>query len=168
METFTAVLYSGLPDGAQLLRVGLRLLAAIVVGTLIGLQRERSGKAAGLRTHMLVALGTTLFVVSALESGMASDPISRVIQGLITGIGFLGAGTIMKIERARVIHGLTTAAGIWMTAAVSITIGLGQIGIGLIAGVLAWVVLAVVDRFEVHPHGRGIDAHGRPDSSDGR
>lgn len=162
MESLLAELAAGLPDTGELARVGLRLLAALAVGTLIGLQRERSGKAAGLRTHMLVALGTTLFVVAGLEYGMGEDAISRVIQGLVTGIGFLGAGTIMKIEQHKIIHGLTTSAGIWMTAAVSITIGLGQIGTGLIAAVLAWIVLAVVDRFEHRPQADGADL------SDGR
>lgn len=82
---------------------------------------------------------------------MGSDAISRVLQGLITGIGFLGAGVVMKIQEAKQIRGLTTAAGIWMTAAVSATIGLGQIGLGLIAAVLAWVVLGVLYRFEPKP-----------------
>jgi len=162
LDAIASEVRAGLPDSAEVARVSLRLLAALAVGTLIGFQRERSGKAAGLRTHMLVALGTALFVVAGLEYGMGDDAISRVIQGLITGIGFLGAGTIMKIEQAKVIHGLTTAAGIWMTAAVSITIGLGQIGTGLLAGILAWVVLAVVDRFELHPGSPSSDA------SDGR
>lgn len=138
----------GLPDLDTFARFLIRLLAALALGALIGYQRERSGKAAGLRTHMLVAMGTTLFVVAALESGMGDDAMSRVIQGLVTGIGFLGAGSILKIHEEKEIHGLTTAAGIWMTAAASVAIGLGQIVTGLIAGVLAWMVLAVISRFE--------------------
>lgn len=140
--------FGGLPDAGTIVRILIRLLAALALGALIGYQRERSGKAAGLRTHMLVALGTTLFVVAGLESGMQDDAMSRVIQGLITGIGFLGAGSILKVQEDKVIHGLTTAAGIWMTAAASVAIGLGQILTGMIAGVLAWIVLAVVARFE--------------------
>src|SRR5690606_7289810 len=117
-------------------------------------------KAAGLRTHMLVSMGTALFVISGLEAGMEQDAISRVIQGLVTGIGFLGAGTIMKIREQKEIRGLTTAAGIWMTAATSATIGLGQIGTGLLAGAFAWIVLAILHRFEPEPkagppHGNG-------------
>ncbi|HWL61249.1 MAG TPA: MgtC/SapB family protein [Steroidobacteraceae bacterium] len=138
----------GLPDLPTFLRFLTRMLAALALGALIGYQRERSGKAAGLRTHMLVALGTSLFVIVALESGMRDDATSRVIQGVITGIGFLGAGSILKIREDKVIHGLTTAAGIWMTAAASVAIGLGQILTGLLAGVLAWLVLAVMSRFE--------------------
>lgn len=138
----------GLPDLSTFARFLIRMLAALALGALIGYQRERSGKAAGLRTHMLVALGTALFVVAALESGMGDDAMSRVIQGLVTGIGFLGAGSILKIREDKEIHGLTTAAGIWMTAAASVAIGLGQILTGMLAGVLAWIVLAVMSRFE--------------------
>src|SRR5256885_11894029 len=105
-----------LPDGAQIVRVTVRLGAALLIGTAIGLQRELTHKPAGLRTHMLVALGTALFVVGAAESGMHLDSVSRIVQGLATGIGFLGAGAILKLTSEREIHGLTTAAGIWMTA----------------------------------------------------
>jgi putative Mg2+ transporter-C (MgtC) family protein len=151
---------TAMPEPQQLARIVVRMLAALALGALIGYQRERSGKAAGLRTHLLVSLGTTLFVVAALEFGMEDDAMSRVIQGLVTGIGFLGAGSIMKIREEREIRGLTTAAGIWMTAAASVAIGLGQILLGLMAGILAWIVLAVLSRFEPAPrdgpgHGNG-------------
>jgi putative Mg2+ transporter-C (MgtC) family protein len=144
----TILLELGLPEPRELLRVFVRLLAALALGALIGYQRERTGKAAGLRTHMLVSLGTTLFVVATLQWGMQEDAMSRVIQGLVTGIGFLGAGTILKISEDKEIHGLTTAAGVWMTAAASVAIGLGQIAVGLAAGLMAWMVLAVLRRFE--------------------
>jgi putative Mg2+ transporter-C (MgtC) family protein len=124
------------------------LLAALIVGAVIGFQRERAGKAAGLRTHLLVAMGTSLFVICAIEYGMKEDALSRVIQGLVTGIGFLGTAAIMKRETTEEIHGITTAAGIWMTAAVSIAIGMGQIIVGLIATLLAWIVLALLYRLE--------------------
>lgn len=158
MDLILQELSANLPDGRELVRVILRLLAALAVGAFIGYERERVGKAAGLRTHMLVSMGTALFVVSSLEFGMREDALSRVIQGLITGIGFLGAGVIMKIQQEREIRGLTTAAGVWMTAAASVAIGLGQIGIGVIAAVLAWVVLAALSKLEVRlkpaaPHG---------------
>ena len=102
----------GLPHADQVLRVGLRLFVALIIGTLIGLQRELTHKPAGLRTHLLVALGTALLVVAAVNAGMASADVSRVIQGLVTGIGFLGGGTILKLTREHEIRGLTTAAGI--------------------------------------------------------
>jgi putative Mg2+ transporter-C (MgtC) family protein len=151
MEMILQELAATMPDAGQLVRVLVRLLAALAVGALIGYQRERVGKAAGLRTHMLVSMGTALFVISAVEAQMEPDAISRVLQGLITGIGFLGAGVVMKLQQAKEIRGLTTAAGIWMTAAVSATVGLGQIGLGLIAAVLAWVVLAILYKFEPAP-----------------
>jgi putative Mg2+ transporter-C (MgtC) family protein len=160
MELILEDLRNTLPDQRELVRVVVRLLAALALGALVGYQRERMGKAAGLRTHMLVSLGTALLVISATESGMTSDGVSRVVQGLVTGIGFLGAGAIMKIREEKEIRGLTTAAGIWMTAAASVAIGLGQIIIGLIAGVLAWIVLGVLHRVEPEPkdgppHGNG-------------
>ena len=105
------------------------------------------GKAAGLRTHILVSMGTALLVISSLESGMDPDAVSRVVQRLVTGIGFLGVGTILKLREEKKIRGLTTAAGIWMAAAISVAIGLGQVGVGLIAGVAPWVVLSVLHRF---------------------
>jgi putative Mg2+ transporter-C (MgtC) family protein len=124
------------PDVPQLVRVTVRLLAALFIGTAIGLQRELTHKPAGLRTHMLVALGTALFLVSAAEAGMAVDTLSRIVQGLATGIGFLGGGAILKLTDEREIHGLTTAAGIWMTAAASAAAGLGQITVALIGTVV--------------------------------
>jgi len=101
-----------MPDMPQLVRVTVRLVAAMAVGTAIGLQRELTHKPAGLRTHMLVALGTAMFIVGAEESGMHPDSVSRIVQGLATGIGFLGGGAILKLDTEREIHGLTTAAGI--------------------------------------------------------
>jgi putative Mg2+ transporter-C (MgtC) family protein len=137
-------LTASLPNAQETVRVVLRMLAALLAGGIIGLQREASGKAAGLRTHMLVCAGTTLFVLAAIDAGMAQDAMSRVIQGLVTGIGFLGAGAILKVESSHQIKGLTTAAGIWMTAALGVAIGLGQLGTAAIGTVLAWFVLAVL------------------------
>jgi putative Mg2+ transporter-C (MgtC) family protein len=143
-------LSSSLPDAREVVRVSIRLLAALIAGAIIGLQRELSGKAAGLRTHMLVSMGMTLFVLSAAKLGMEQDAMSRVIQGLVTGIGFIGAGSIMKMESQHQIHGLTTAAGVWMTAAIGIAIGLGQLGTAALGVLFAWVVLAVVLKVERH------------------
>jgi putative Mg2+ transporter-C (MgtC) family protein len=114
----------------------------LIVGAIIGYQRERAGKAAGLRTHMLVAMGTTMFVLASAESGMEHDAMSRVVQGLATGIGFLGAGAILKLESERLIRGLTTAAGIWMTAALGVAIGLGALGTAAVGVLFTWIVLA--------------------------
>lgn len=148
MEAFFAEWIGALPDVRQVGRVSIRLLLALAAGALIGTQRERSGKAAGLRTHMLVALGTAVFVVAASEWGMQEDAMSRVIQGVATGIGFLGAGTILKLTREQEIKGLTTSAGIWMTAGASAAIGLGQFAAALIGVLLAWIVLSTFIRVE--------------------
>jgi putative Mg2+ transporter-C (MgtC) family protein len=141
-------LASSLPDAREALRVLIRLVAALLAGAVIGYQRERSGKAAGLRTHMLVSLGTVLFVVAGAEGGMQQDAMSRVIQGLATGIGFIGAGAILKMESKREIYGLTTAAGVWMTAAIGVAIGLGHLGTAALGAMFAWVVLALVIKLE--------------------
>ena len=90
MEMILDELGSGLPDAQQLTRVVIRMLAAALLGAMVGIQRERAGKPAGVRTHMLVSMGAALFVIACLEWGMRSDAMSRVIQGLVTGIGFLG------------------------------------------------------------------------------
>ena len=135
-------------DLAELIRVALRLFAAMIAGAVIGYQRERSGKAAGLRTHMLVCMGTTLFVVAGMQIGMEQDALSRVIQGLATGIGFIGAGAILKMETTTRIHGLTTASGIWITAAIGVLVGLGRLGTAAMAVLLTWVVLALIVKVE--------------------
>jgi putative Mg2+ transporter-C (MgtC) family protein len=136
------------PDMHQLVRVTLRLLAALAIGTVVGLQRELTHKPAGLRTHMLLGLGTALFIVGAAESGMHLDSLSRIVQGLATGIGFLGGGAILKLTNEREIHGLTTAAGIWMTAAASAAAALGQIAVALIGTLLGLLVLIVFRKIE--------------------
>lgn len=149
MEIFWTELTTGIPDSTELAHMLIRLLAAILLGALVGLQRERAGKAAGLRTHILVALGTTMFVLASTSSGMSLDGVSRVIQGLATGIGFIGAGAILKLSDTREIQGLTTAAGIWMTAAIGVAIGLGNLGLALLATVLTWIILASFEQFEI-------------------
>jgi putative Mg2+ transporter-C (MgtC) family protein len=131
----------GLPDLRQLIHVLLRLIAAALLGAVVGYERERAGKAAGLRTHMLVALGTTVFVLACSAVGMSSDGLSRVIQGIATGIGFIGAGSILKLNSERDIQGLTTAAGVWMTAAIGIAVGLGSLGVAFLSTFFTLIVL---------------------------
>ena len=141
-----AILFRDLPDGPEIVRMGLRLLTALVIGGCIGLQRELTHHSAGFRTHILVAMGSALLVIAGSQSGMSSSDVSRVIQGIVTGIGFLGGGAILKITDERQILGLTTAAGIWMTAAASIAAGLGRIITALIALLLTLIVLGGVDQ----------------------
>jgi putative Mg2+ transporter-C (MgtC) family protein len=115
METLYHELTLGLHDRQQVARIAIRLLAALVLGGLVGIQRQRTHKPAGLRTHMLVCLATAVFVTSCGAVGMAFDAQSRVIQGIVTGLGFIGAGSILKLSQEHEIKGLTTAAGVWMT-----------------------------------------------------
>ena len=128
-------------------RVVVRLLTAAGLGAVAGLQRERAHKPAGLRTHMLVALGSALFIIVPIELGLACS-LPQVMQGVATGIGFIGAGAILKLQESRDIQGLTTAAGIWMTAAVGVAVGLGGLGIAIVATVLTWMILSALIRIE--------------------
>jgi len=139
-----------LPDLTHLMRILGRLTVALIIGAGIGLQRQVAHKAAGLRTHMLVALGTALLLVSASDAGLASADVSRIVQGIITGIGFLGGGAILKLTDQQEIRGLTTAAGIWHTAAASAAAGLGQTVAALIGLVFALVVLVLMGRLDRH------------------
>jgi putative Mg2+ transporter-C (MgtC) family protein len=144
METLYAELTAGWPDGATAIRLLWRLVIAATLGAIVGFDRERMGKPAGLRTHMLVSVGAALFVLAPLQSGLAVADMSRVIQGLATGVGFLGGGAILKLSAEREILGLTTAATIWVTAAVGVTVGLGHTGLAVIGVALAWVTLSLV------------------------
>src|SRR5262252_7850577 len=146
MDVILEELTAGLPDARHLARIIIRLLVAMLLGAIVGAQREQTGKPAGLRTHMLVALGAALFVLAAAESGMTSADLSRVIQGLATGIGFLGGGAILKLSEEHRIRGLTSAAAIWMTAAIGVAVGLGRLWIAILSMVLTWFILSVVSK----------------------
>jgi len=148
MDIILEELTAGMPDAKQIVRMIIRLLAAMLLGAIIGIQREHTGKPAGLRTHMLVALGAALFMLTAEEAGMNSADLSRVIQGLATGIGFLGGGAILKLSKEHEIKGLTSAAAIWMTAAVGVAVGLGRLWLAILSVILTWFILAVVGKFE--------------------
>ena len=106
----------------------LRLAAAVAAGALIGLDRELRHKPAGLRTLALVALGSAVFILETIDStpGVYTDATSRVIQGIVTGVGFLGAGSIMRGAGEEPVRGLTTAASIWLAAAIGIACGLAN------------------------------------------
>jgi putative Mg2+ transporter-C (MgtC) family protein len=141
-------LFVGLPDADHIARVAVRLAVAVVLGGVIGFERQREGKWAGLRTHMLVSLGAALIVLAPLEAGMESADISRVIQGLVTGIGFLGGGTILKLGDEHQVRGLTSAASIWLTAAVGMAVGLGMLWPALLGTILTWVILRLLHRLD--------------------
>ncbi len=139
----------GIPDAKFFALVVVRLLASALFGAMIGFQREVVGKPAGLRTHILVSMGTTVFVLACVGFAMDSDGLSRVIQGIVTGIGFIGAGSILKLDKERDIKGLTTAASVWAASAVGVAVGLGSIGLGLISTILTLMVLSLVHRVEI-------------------
>ena len=141
MDIFWSELSSGFPDGRQFAIVAIRLIAAALLGAAIGYERETAGKAAGLRTHILVTAGTGVFVLGCLGAAMDLHGLSRVIQGIVTGIGFVGAGSILKRESEEQIQGVTTSAGIWMAAAIGVSVGLGGLGLALMATGLTLIVL---------------------------
>lgn len=140
--------FADVPDVEQLTRLLLRLGLAMLLGAAIGYERESRDSSAGLRTHMLVALGTALFILVPLQAGMDADAMSRVIQGLLAGIGFLGAGTVIKQSDSGKVRGLTTAAGIWTTAAIGMTVGLGRETTAVISTVLVIMILSLLLRLE--------------------
>ncbi len=127
------------------IEVILRLLLAAVLGAVIGYQRERAGKPAGLRTHILICVGAALFTVASVYGfGAATDP-ARVAAGIVTGIGFLGAGAIIRRGEG-VVEGLTTAATIWAAAGIGLAAG---VGLYLAAAVTTALILIVL--FLPHP-----------------
>ena len=146
------------PDAAQAVRVVVRLVLAAALGGVLGYERERKGKTAGMRTHMLIALGAAVFALVPQQMRMSDDAVSRVLQGLAAGIGFLGAGPILKREQRGEVTGLTTAAGIWMAAAVGMTAGLGREVTAVLATLLALVILTILPHVDRPNDGAGPTA----------
>ena len=141
----------------EIFEPALRLVAAVVIGALVGLNRDLHGKPAGLRLCALVALGSGLITVITSEPRLGfSDPsaVSRTIQGIVGGIGFLGAGLILHPGPESRIRNLTTAATIWISAALGIACGLGAWRTGGVAAVLALVVLTLGARIDHALFGR--------------
>jgi putative Mg2+ transporter-C (MgtC) family protein len=129
-----------MPPTSELELVG-RLLLAVVLGFLIGLERELAGQPAGERTHALASLGAAVFALVSLLGFSGSDP-ARVAAGVVSGLGFLGAGMILK-EKEQEVQGLTTAAGIWAVGGIGLAIGTGLYLLGLAAAVLVGLLLAL-------------------------
>lgn len=129
----------------------LRLLLAGALGGLIGYEREAHGRPAGLRTHILVCIGAAMFtIISSAYSGKNADP-GRVASQIVTGIGFLGAGTI--IRQGSIVRGLTTAASLWTTAAIGMAVGvvsndLRFIYLAISASVIVFITLSLLSRIE--------------------
>ncbi|MBU7583025.1 MAG: MgtC/SapB family protein [Nostoc sp. TH1S01] len=132
-----------------------RLCLALLLGGVIGIERQIRRKPAGLRTHILVSLGSALFTLIPLQTAMLEphpDALSRVIQGIAAGVGFLGAGEIVRESSQKSqqpeVHGLTSAAAIWVSAALGIVAGCGLWQLGLIAAFLTILVLTLLKRVE--------------------
>lgn len=131
------------------LETSLQLLLATFLSMVVGLERERRQQPAGLRTHMLVGFGACLFTIVSFYAFPGSDT-ARVAAQIVSGIGFLGAGVILHARsngRSDVKH-LTTAASIWATAAVGMTVGVGAWLLAINGTLITWMILAIVRRFE--------------------
>ncbi len=151
--------FSDVTDAAQATRIVVRLTVAGILGGVLGWEREHAGKAAGVRTHMLVAMGAALFVLVAQQIGIGPADNSRVIQGIIAGVGFLGAGTILKGDGENQVKGLTTAAGIWLTAAIGVAAGLGREVTAVLSTVLALAVLWLIPMLHDATERRSRSSH---------
>lgn len=138
--------FSDLGDASDITRLVVRLLVAVALGALLGYERESIGASAGLRTHMLVSLGSAMFVLIPLQAGMSVGDVSRVLQGVTAGVGFLGAGAILKSQKEGEITGLTTAASVWLTAAVGVAAGMGREATAVLSALLALIILSLLRR----------------------
>jgi len=144
-------------DFPMLLRVIIKIAVACLCGSIIGLNREHAGENAGWRTHILVTIASAAFVMSMKESGAATAELTRVVQGIATGVGFLGAGVILRLPDSVRVKGLTTAASIWLSAAVGCAVGAGRIWLPLVATIFGWATLALLRRWEHHIFGPPAD-----------
>ncbi len=151
-EIWTAIIseFSDIPDLTTMTRIVLRLVLAAILGGIIGYERELKASSAGVRTHMLVAVGAALFVIGPIQSGMEISDMSRVLQGIVQGVGFLGAGAILVRAGQQKIRGLTTAANIWVTAGIGVVVGLGLEATAILSTVIVLTILAVVPYIVPH------------------
>ena len=136
--------FSDIPDLSTMTRIVIRLMLAAILGGIVGYERERKARSAGVRTHMLVAVGAALFVLGPLQSGMEISDVSRVVQGIVQGVGFLGAGAIIIRAGDQKVEGLTTAATIWATAGIGVVVGLGLESTAVLSTIIMLTILAVV------------------------
>jgi putative Mg2+ transporter-C (MgtC) family protein len=161
MELFWREFSADWPEFGHFLTICARLALAALVGALPGIQREMKGVAAGLRTHVLVSLGSAIFVLAAIEAGASVGDVTRVVQGLASGIGFVGAGTILKSVRSREVQGITTAANIWLTAGLGTAVGMGLVWLPVLGSVFALVTLSLLKQFENNSGPDQIDGPGK-------
>ena len=121
----------------------LRILLAAFLGAVMGYQRERAKKPAGLRTHILISMGAALFTLISIYGFEADSDPSRVAAGVVAGIGFLGAGVIFRSMRGDVVVGLTTAASVWITAAIGMSSGVGMYFVAVTVTVISFFILLI-------------------------
>jgi putative Mg2+ transporter-C (MgtC) family protein len=140
--------FSDLPSLGEAAQVLVRLGMALVLGGALGFEREYFHKPAGMRTHMLVATAAALFLVVTQGAGMDQAALSRVMQGVLAGVGFLGGGAILRSRDQSHVTGLTSAAGIWFTTAIGLSCGLGRLGTAVLATLLGLVVLFALGSLE--------------------
>lgn len=136
--------FGDLPDVTAITVITLRLLTAAALGGVLGYDRERKARSAGVRTHMLVAVGAALFVIGPIQAGMPIEDVSRVLQGIVQGIGFLGAGAIIVRRSRHEVEGLTTAASIWATAGIGVIVGLGLEATAILTTAVVLAILVVM------------------------
>lgn len=141
-------------DGGELVRALIRLAAAVLFGGVIGWERERRHRPAGLRTHVLVTLGCAAFMMLGMEVAERTkgDP-TRIVQGIAMGVGFLGAGAIIKLPQERRVEGLTTAGSIWTASSAGVAVGAGWIILAAVITTLTLGVLSILHRLEHRPPG---------------
>jgi putative Mg2+ transporter-C (MgtC) family protein len=134
----------------ELFIIPLKLLLAILLGGIIGIERERMGKPAGSRTYALIALASTLFTVLSVEGfgAMANSDPSRIAGQILVGLGFIGAGIIIFHRQNEQIEGLTTAAALWATAAVGMAIGINWYFVAVVSSVFIFLILFIVRKVE--------------------
>jgi putative Mg2+ transporter-C (MgtC) family protein len=128
--------------------LALRLLLAAGLGAVVGVEREIRQKPAGLRTNMLIALGSALFTVISIQLAHAGGTPDRIAAQIVTGIGFLGGGAIMRSGTS--VHGMTTAATIWVNAAVGMAAGAGEYAMAVVTTVVTLIILAVLPPIEAY------------------
>ena len=135
-----------LPRAGTMMVIVVRVVVAALLGGIIGWEREQKGRAAGLKTHILVAVGSALFVLAPYLAGIDGGDNTRVMQGIVSGIGFLGAGAILRNRQGTQVEGLTTAASIWMTAAIGMAAGMGQEMVALVTTFVALLVVGAIPK----------------------
>ena len=150
-------------DPVRLTRAVVRLMFAMALGACVGWEREKSGAVAGLRTHMLVALGVALMIIAAQQSGVSTADLSRVLQGIFAGVGFVGAAAIIRPRDDDHVRGVTTAASIWATAAIAAAAGLGRVATGIMAMLCTVAILAWLRRVERKRSLQGSGEAPKPD-----